>query len=437
MQEADVVVVSVDMETFKSRSYPDVLIEIVRKVLVDVAEGIESKTWRDRRRLKKLVHPLISRLNQILDDPSVVTTEFSREDIASQGHSVEGNVRFENDLGGFAASGRKAKLRQVRAAQNGRHSLTKDERLSALVPELNRVFQYLVSCSQHCYGLVFLDDFYHVSSQDQPKVLDFLHRSMKGTGLYLKVGGLGARLQPFKDGDPPIGMQIGHDISRLALDVTLTDFNTGKRFLETMIEGVLRPLDVSVKELLTNDARDRLVLAAGGAVARDYITLVKGALEKTVDRLSQEGEISDDQEVRIGTAEVQKTMSALTQLREEDSFNLDAVSDADALRDRWRNIQNFANEEKTVFILIPQRNLDDRDFGREIGQLEQLRLLHRIKETTANSEKWKGVPMVVFMRDLGSAAQQRLKIEIPPFWKSTAESDKLRRAGWIYVPSGV
>lgn len=430
-------VVSIDMESFKQRAYPDVLIEIMLRALSDTTALVRPRHWWRRQRLFRDLKPLFAELNQILGDPLVVQNQVAREHSKSREAGLGGAVAIPADVLKLSATFKVRRSSRTGSAQSGTHELTKDERIRALIPQLNIAFRRLIAESGKDYGLIFLDDFYYVGQADQPMVLDFVHRAVKGSGFFLKVGGLGTRLQPFKDGDPPVGMQIGHDISRLALDVTLTDFNTAKRFLEEVVEGILAPLSVTVPQLLTSDARDRMVLASGGAVARDYVTLLKGALEKTVERLSQDGALATDTVMRVGTADVQKTMSQLTILREEDSFKIDALSDADTLRERWRDISRFTKGADTVFILVPQAVLDDRQIGREIGQLEQLRLLHRIKETTANSSRWKGTPMVAYMTDLGAAAQQRLRVEIPPFWKNTAESEKLRRATWVYDPTVV
>src|SRR5690606_32615763 len=100
----------------------------------------------------------------------------------------------------LSASFRARRVKTSGAAQHGSNELTKDERIRALIPQLNVAFRRLISESTAEHGLIFLDDFYYVAQSDQSMVLDFIHRAVKGSGFYLKVGGLGTRLQPFKDG---------------------------------------------------------------------------------------------------------------------------------------------------------------------------------------------------------------------------------------------
>ncbi len=64
--------------------------------------------------------------------------------------------------------------------------------------------------------LVVLDDFYHVPFADQPDVLAYLHQVVKNLDIFLKICGVRHRLQPFVEGDPPRGMQIGQDAAEIS-----------------------------------------------------------------------------------------------------------------------------------------------------------------------------------------------------------------------------
>lgn len=79
--------------------------------------------------------------------------------------------------------------------------------------------------------LVVLDDFYHIRLADQPEVLAYLHQVTKGLDISLKICGVKHRLNPFADGDPPVGMQPEHDAGTISLDITLERFEVAKRSL--------------------------------------------------------------------------------------------------------------------------------------------------------------------------------------------------------------
>ena len=292
----------------------------------------------------------------------------------------------------------------------------------------------LVNSSAGDRAAIFIDDFYYVRLADQPDVLDYLKTVAKGTGIWLKVGGVGERMRPFVDGDPAKGMQPNQDIYALPLDITLADFSTAKRFLEQMLDGVLKPLDLTTAQLFTETARSRMVLACGGAVARDYITLTSSALDSAVERLSKRQTPEQTTLVNIQAEDVNSAASKRLNKKEDEELNIDAGEDASRLRARWRDICDFVREQgDTAFVLVRQQDLEVL-WGTEIRQLENLRLLHRIREAVPNTPGWRGVKCIVYMIDLGQLTQKRLGRAIPEFWDKTTTFDTLRRAEWVYGP---
>jgi len=115
--------------------------------------------------------------------------------------------------------------------------------------------------------LIVLDDFYHVRYDDQPDVLAYLHQVVKNLDIYLKVCGVRHRINPFVEGDPPRGLQLGQDAGEVSLDITLKRFQMAQQFLEQVAHGVLKPLGIELEALATEGGRQRLVLGSGG-VAR-------------------------------------------------------------------------------------------------------------------------------------------------------------------------
>ncbi|MFZ0832531.1 MAG: hypothetical protein WAM92_05495, partial [Mycobacterium sp.] len=233
---------------------------------------------------------------------------------------------------------------------------------------------------------------------------------------------------------PAVGMQLNQDIFPLAIDITLDDFGTAQRFLERMMDGILKDFNLSTAQLFTETARSRMVLACGGAVARDYITLTSGALDAAVERLNRAGAPEPQSLVNIQAEDVNAAASKRMNKKEEEELNLDAGEDATRLRVRWRDVCEFVRETDSAFVLVRQKDLDETQWGADIRQLENLRLLHRIRDTKPNAPNWRGVKCVVFMVDLGQLTVKRLQKAIPRFWENTQEFDKLRRAEWVYAP---
>jgi hypothetical protein len=177
-----------------------------------------------------------------------------------------------------------------------------------------------------------------------------------------------------------------------------------------------------------------MVLACGGAVTRDYITLTEASLDEAVERMSKKGEYHEDAVLKIWAVDIQSAVKKQMNVKEQEAFQRDAESDASALSNRWRDICDFVASTGESFVLVPQAQLERDVWGKEIQQLENLRLIHRIKDTKLKSGASAGTKMMVFMIDLGQQANVRLSKKIPEFWSSVAEFDNLRRSSWIYTP---
>lgn len=440
LRQSGAPVAVIDMEKFKNRPFPDVLIEILIDLLDELRPTVRlgKSVFRDVR-LRRQFRTSHKELAQMLKDPQAWSKEMTRSQSEHEQLAVKAKLAARAALGGAKAETGV----DVAASQDSSRSVIqsasfeelKIERLHQLASRLSHELSALVQNSAGDRAAIFIDDFYYVRLADQPEVLDYLKSVAKGTGIWLKVGGVGERMRPFRDGDPAIGMQLNQDIYPLAIDVTLDDFGTAQRFLERMMDGVVKPLGLTTAQLFTDTARSRMVLACGGAVARDYITLTSGALDAAVERLNKKQAPEAATLVNVQAEDVNSAASKRMNKKEDEELNLDAGEDAARLRDRWRDICDFVREQgDTAFVLIRQKDLDEAAWGGDIRQLENLRLLHRIRDTVPNTPNWRGVKCVVFMVDLGQLTVKRLQKGIPSFWERTSEFDKLRRAEWVYGP---
>lgn len=429
----NIAVATLDMERFNGREYPDVLIQVLIELLREINPKLHIRHMPSRLRLRTRLARLESVLATMLTDPQLLTRTLSRsrskEAVAGADAAIQAMYKAQRARVSVHAGNSAAETATV----EGTYEELKIQRLQALASDISKLLEDVIRTSSGGHAVVFLDDYYFVPFNDQPDVLGYLHQVCKGTGVWLKVGGVGSRLNPYLDGTPPAGMELGHDISEVALDVTLADFNTAKRFLEDVIGGILDPI-TTPDELFTEDARDRMVLACGGAVARDYITLTGSALDEAVERLGRDGAYADGDSIKIWTQDIQSAAKKQMNTKEKEAFQRDASSDASTLSNRWRDISDFIRSTNDLFILVPQADLERETWGKEVQQLENLRLLHRIKDTIPNSRAWQGVKTMVFMIDLGQLPNVRLSKKIPEFWKSAADFNILRKGAWVYTP---
>lgn len=425
----------VDMERFKGRQYPDVLLEILIALLGAIRPSLHAKRFLPDLRQRRKVARLRKRLQVALRDPQELATTVSRTNASKLGARLKGGASAQAHGVGLDVGLDTGRTRSNETRVSGEFAELKIDRMKQLAPEIAGVLSGLVAHSEDGFALIFLDDFYFVRIADQARVLDFLHQVCKGTGVWLKVGGVGSRLRPFVDGDPPTGMQPTQDIDNLPIDVTLSDFASGKNFLEAVLDGVMKPIGTTTRELFTDTARDRMVLACGGAVARDYLTLTEAAVQEAIARLNKEKVVGADAVVSVQAEDVHRAVGKRISAKESDSIKLDANEDALTLNQRWRDVCELCKETgDTAFVLVEQSRLESEEWGKEILQLENLRLVHRIGEAVPNTPSWRGRRAVIFMIDLGQMVNQRMTTGVTPFWESQAEFDKLRRAQWVYDP---
>jgi hypothetical protein len=133
------------------------------------------------------------------------------------------------------------------------------------------------------HGFLMLDDLYHIPRANQPDVLDYVHRLLKGTGLWLKVGTIRHRSRWYRHGDPSVGMKRGDDVEDIDLDVTLEKYETAKQFRYRILRSLADAYDINVNDLLNDGAKDRLVLASGG-VGRDFLSILQKSLAIAQER---------------------------------------------------------------------------------------------------------------------------------------------------------
>ena len=151
------------------------------------------------------------------------------------------------------------------------------------LPKLKRQIREFFNTSNTVKAVFLqLDDFYHLARNDQPDVMDYLHRLCKDLPLYFKVATLrhSSTLYADRDGQP-IGAQERHDYQPINIDFAFTDFKrtadqNRQIFGEFAILAGLKAGDI--QSLFKGDGFDRLIMAGGG-VPRDCLSLFLEALQ--------------------------------------------------------------------------------------------------------------------------------------------------------------
>lgn len=310
---------------------------------------------------------------------------------------------------------------------------TKMEGLQDAAPEYRRLLSKAVDALAGHSAVIVLDDFYFIPRDSQPNVLSYLHQISKGLEIWLKIGGVAHRLNPYAEGDPPIGLQPYHDAGLLRLDATLQDFVHTRTFLESILDDALGVVGVTLQDLTTEAARERLVLASGG-VPRDYLSLTADALRAAAKR----DDMPNRPRNRITAEDVNEAAPALLAQKDQELLTDASPDDVERLRAQYADLVRFCSQERKRNIFIVEATaLREEQWGKDIAALSELRFLHSIGNLTvkSGSERYTGKRFEAFVLDLSAQVITRARgIEIIPFW-TTEGLQRIRGAQFVYRPA--
>jgi hypothetical protein len=428
----------VDLETLRGIPYPDVLINLLIRVLGALRKPIRN-LGRDQSlkrhvgffRVNRSIRRLERELHRLLGEPQTVrrtVTRLKRSETSASGRlNLAVAIPHVPVIGSGQAKATRDRsdIDEIQAE----FDQTKMEGLFAAATAIRRVLEQADRILGDPGCTIILDDFYHVARTDQPHVLAYLHQVTKNIGIFMKIGAVQHRLVSFLEGDPPTGLQVGHDAGELSLDVTLESFDTAQSFLERVLGGVVESVGSTVDELLTPGGRTRLVLASVG-VARDYLNLTSQALRIANERQDRPARPHN----RITAEDVNEVSRHLAEQKEQDLVS-DAGENADALRSRLSNLVTFClDRNRTNVFLVESSKLRETDWGRDIEALAELRFIHRISSVSVQTSNYRGRQFTAFTLDLSSYTGTRSeRIRQIEFWTTDGHQD-LRRVGLIFIP---
>ena len=253
----------------------------------------------------------------------------------------------------------------------------------------------------------------------------------KGHNLWLKIGTIRHRTQWYINGDPPIGVKLGDDAEEIDLDLTLEKYTIAKQFLIKILSGFLEGnRQITIKELLVENAVDRLILASGG-VARDFLGIFRKSVNVARERIMSHG--IAQRGPRIAIEDVNTAAGDYDTSKRQELIR-DASDDQAKLEDMFQKLVLFCVDDlNTNVFLIDQKA--HGDWVELIQELVDLRLLHKIKShVTVKS----GHPRRIFegyMIDISQYTGARMKIGLE-YWKPENE-EMIRKASLIYDPNDV
>ena len=386
MTNAGRVGVWIDQEIYSKLSYPDVLVSVLHELMKSLAITLDariseiSRPRRFRLSIKKRPRTVEEML---LDELRSAGTELERLKFAPLNRTIEWKIVSEAEQNAKASGGVRMELVSLQAelGSEDRSSTTASETVKGDKEEyLERAltgYRDLIIRTSALVGggFVFVDDLYQIRRDDQPEVLGYLHRLVKDTGLWLKVGSIRYSTMTFRPGNlgnPPRGMQSGHDAHDVPLDRGLRHPQVAQAFLEKILSRIGQKANIDIYELITENARQRLVIAAGG-VARDYLRITAGAIDEARNR----GVTDKDGSHRIIVDDINKAAALLSPAKFDD-LKADEPTEAAELADLVRRLTEFCRAQKRAYFLIAA---DAAKLSDQVNKLQHLRFAHLLAES--------------------------------------------------------
>lgn len=385
-------------EDFKKHSFPNVLIEILDALFGEMERQLSAWFGR-KKRCKDLIKKIradLAHLKAKMDQADASVKATSSAEIASKTGAELGAPTGLKALAGFSGKNREEIERVFQLKHNKLEDL--DKWLPGLKREIREFFE--VSGSVSAIYLQ-IDDLYQLRQDDQPFVVDYVHRLCKDLPLFFKIATLRHASVLFVDREgQPIGAQERHDFQPINIDYTFADFrktrDQNKRIFQEF--GKLAGLkSQEVDSLFKGEGFDRLVLAGGG-VPRDTLSLFLEVLSEVQAISAGDG--------RIGKDDVRILSKTNFERRIEELKHDSGAAQQEPLIKGIYVIREFCLDKKSNVFLVAERTLQQNDeFRGLIYRLLDYRIIH--SGATALSHKSREGAYQAFAIDIGCYAHLR------------------------------
>lgn len=414
-QEDDTLSIYIESDDLKRLGYPDVLIRLLLRITEEVAEATRGRVARFLRRKRSPLWRQAEALRELLDlaDESEITKETRQE----RSRGAEANVSGHGAGGGMSTA---------QTASEGLTSSFKAEKLAGLekrIPDFKQTLQDEFAKTNFRLGAVIVDDFYLFDREIQPDVLDYLHRLLRGTDLYLKLGTVRHRTTLMRTNGQEIGIDPAEDVEQINLDRTFERVEETKEFLELMLDSMAQKVGItSASEFISADGLLQLTLASGG-VPRDYLNTLVEAVP-AARGLGQQ---------RVTPRSIYKGAGRLAYRNKLANLRKDAGDDARPIERVFTDLATFClkEEKKTGFLIGQEQVMSHPDEHEIIQQLMDFKLIHVIEPDTSAASGRSG-RFEAYTLDFSLFMEPRLRgIRHIEFWKTDAQR---RREGVREAP---
>jgi len=401
----------VEGDEFKRLTYPDLLVRLLLCIFESMPSANQS--WRKWIRRPNPIQRNIYDLRKVL----------SRAE-ETQVRETDGSA---SEQGAELVKG-PAKVHGQSSISHERQSEFKEQKLDHLerfLSDYKSALSDALGASKYDSAFVLVDDFYLIPRSRQPDVIDYLHRLLRGTNFYLKIGTIRHRTSLIRNADQTIGVEMHQDVEEINLDRTLEDLESTSEYLSQMLEALAYTagLDNPKEGLFNPEAFHALVLASGG-VPRDFLNIFVEAISSS---------LADGPDRWLTPTYIWKGASRLSYRTKLNNLRDEASIDASPLEKVYRDVISFCLKEKkkTGFLISQEQAQEKPSIHELILQLMDFKLIHVIEPDTSAASGRKG-RFEAYTLDFSLFMEPRMrKIEHIEFWKVDAEH---RRVGVREAP---
>jgi hypothetical protein len=408
--------IRINGDTVKTLDYPDVLI----RLLLAVFEGLppRHRIQRYSRRIFRRRSPttaMIDELRGLLALPVTsklqVTTQKARSTKRSRSARVsKGPAQL--DVGSNRDDS--SSVQEIRESDEEKIRWV-DGRLA----DYKAVIHGEISKSRSPYGVFIIDDLYLINPDYQAEVVDYLHRLLRDTDLYLKIGTVKHRTRISKTAGIRYGVQPYQDVDTLNLDQTLEDLDRTSSYLEEMLRKLGREVKLEdAPSIMSDAARNDLVLLSGG-VPRDYLNIFVEGLQRARNVTGR---------ARVTPTDLRRAAASLSQESKFDDLRDAAGGEAPELETLFVDLVKFClTEKRKTAFLISKDDIAAKPAMHELVlQLMDFKLIHLVDESTSAASGRPGrfeaytLDFALFMEP------RRRNIEIVKFWETDHQRRRVR-----------
>jgi hypothetical protein len=358
---------------------------------------------------------MVEELRGLLALPSTSKLKVTKEQSRSTKTTKSAGLKGGPAQGGLAKDDSdSASLQEIRESEEEKIRVV-DGRLA----DYKTVLQRELSESRARYAVFIIDDFYLINPAYHAEVVDYLHRLLRDTELYLKIGTIRHRTRLSKTNGIRYGVQPYQDVDTFNLDQTLEDLDRTSSYLEDMLRKLGQKVGLDdATSIMSEDARKDLVLLSGG-VPRDYLNIFVEGLGRARNLRGR---------VRVTPTDLRQAAASLSQESKFDDLRDATEGEAPELETLFVVLVRFCLTEKrkTAFLISKDEITTHQAVHELILQLMDFKLIHLVEPSTSAASGRPG-RFEAYTLDFAPFMEPRKRnIEIVRFWETDDQRRRVR-----------